>query len=325
MSHVPLLVGHVLAHAHGHSSSGGSSALLLHISYFQAAVLGLLQGISELFPISSLGHTVLFPTLFGWHSLVKSQSRPESSWLAFVVMLHVGSAIGLLVYFWRDWVQIAGAFVNTVAKRKISTPTERLSWLILIACIPAGVLGLALEHPLRVALAKPLAAAIFLVVNGLILLSAEHLHRRSVERRVAAEQAHKPDGGRELATLDFKEAGVIGLVQSGALIAGLSREGLCMTAGLARGLDYEDSARFAFLLATPIILAAGLFKFSDLTGPLGAGIRGASIVAAACAAVAAIFAIRFLLRWFKTRTLTPFAYYCIAFGTAMAIYIGVTN
>jgi undecaprenyl-diphosphatase len=325
MSHAVMLAGHVLAHATGHSSNAGSSPLILHISYFQAAVLGILQGITELFPISSLGHTVLFPTLFGWHSVVRSESRPESSWLAFVVMLHVGSAIGLLIYFWRDWVQIAGAFIQTLVKRKITTPTERLSWLLLIASIPAGVLGLALEHPLRVALAKPLSAAIFLIINGLILLSAEHLRRRAVARRLAADKAHKADGGRELDTLDFKEAGVIGLVQSGALVAGLSREGLCMTAGLARGLDYEDSARFAFLLATPIILAAGVFKLPDLTGSLGVGIRGASIVAAACAAVAAVFAVGFLMRWFKTRTLTPFAYYCLAFGTAMAIYVGVTS
>ncbi|MGA2008709.1 MAG: undecaprenyl-diphosphate phosphatase, partial [Solirubrobacteraceae bacterium] len=122
------------------------------ISTFQAIVLGVLQGVTELFPISSLGHTVLFPTLFGWHNIVAWQSEPESPWLAFVVMLHVGSAVGLLIYFWRDWVAIVRAFFATLGKRRIETPTERLVWLIVIATIPVGILGLLLEHPIRVAL-----------------------------------------------------------------------------------------------------------------------------------------------------------------------------
>src|ERR1700729_681943 len=136
------------------------------ISTFQAIVLGVLQGVTELFPVSSLGHTVLFPTLFGWHTLVKSQSQPESFWLAFVVMLHVGSAIGLLIYFWRDWIEIISAFFRTLGKRRIETPTERLAWLIICATIPVGILGLLLEKIIREALAKPLSAAIFLIVNG---------------------------------------------------------------------------------------------------------------------------------------------------------------
>ena len=114
------------------------------ISYFQAIVLGVLQGVSELFPISSLGHTVLFPTLFGWNKLVDAQSKPESFWLAFVVMLHVGSALGLLAYYWRDWVQIVRAFFRTLSTRRIETSNERLAWLIIVASIPAGVIGLAL-------------------------------------------------------------------------------------------------------------------------------------------------------------------------------------
>ena len=136
------------------------------ITTFQAIVLGVLQGATELFPVSSLGHTVLFPTLFRWHNVVAWQSQPESPWLAFVVMLHVGSAVGLLIYFWRDWVAIVKAFFVTLRKRRIETPTERLAWLIICATIPVGILGLVLEHTVRVALAKPLAAAIFLMVNG---------------------------------------------------------------------------------------------------------------------------------------------------------------
>jgi undecaprenyl-diphosphatase len=291
---------------------------------FQAVVLGILQGVSELFPVSSLGHTVLFPTLFGWHSVVKAQSDPESFWLAFVVMLHVGSAVGLLVYFWRDWVRIISAWFATLAKRRIETSTERLAWLIVIATIPAGVVGLVLEHPLRVALAKPAAAAYFLMVNGLILFAAERARKRSAVRVLATRAGEKDDGGRRLETLEYKEAGIIGVVQSSALIAGISREGVAMTAGLLRGLDHEDAAKFAFLLATPIILAAGVFKFSDLTGPLGNGVRAQALVAALCAAVTAVVSVRFLMSYFKTRTLTPFGIYCILFGAAMAVYTAVS-
>jgi len=154
------------------------------ISTFQAIVLGVLQGATELFPVSSLGHTVLFPNLFGWHNVVAWQSQSESPWLAFVVMLHVGSAIGLLIYFWRDWVAIIKAFFATLRKRRIETPTERLAWLIICATIPVGILGLALEHPVRVALAKPLYAAIFLMVNGVILLAAERYRRRTEVREL---------------------------------------------------------------------------------------------------------------------------------------------
>src|SRR6267154_1931095 len=142
------------------------------ITYFQAIVLGVLQGVTELFPVSSLGHTVIFPHLFGWNNIAAWQSQPESPWLAFVVMLHVGSAVGLLIYFWRDWIEIIGAFFRTLRRRRIETPTERLAWLIIVSSIPTGILGLALEHPVRVALAKPAAAAIFLMFNGVILISA---------------------------------------------------------------------------------------------------------------------------------------------------------
>jgi undecaprenyl-diphosphatase len=290
------------------------------LSYFQAIILGLLQGVTELFPISSLGHTVLFPTLFGWHNLVKAQSASESFWLAFVVLLHVGSALGLLVYYWRDWVEIIGAFFHTLATRRISTPPERLAWLIIVASIPAAVFGLAFEHQLRTITAKPEVASIFLVVNGFLLLGAELARRRAAVRELAIREGAKPDGGRELDTLDFREAGIIGVAQSSALIAGISRDGVCMGSGLARGLDHSDSARFAFMLATPIILGAGIIKIGDITGRLGNGIRGQALVACLVAAVAALFTVRFLVRWFRSQTLTPFAVYCLLFGTAMVVY-----
>ena len=291
------------------------------ITTFQAIVLGVLQGATELFPVSSLGHTVLFPTLFRWHNIVAWQSQPESPWLAFVVMLHVGSAVGLLIYFWRDWVAIIGAFFHTVRTRRIETPTERLAWLIIVATIPVGILGLVLEHTVRVALAKPLAAAIFLMVNGCILLGAERYRKRAEVRELAEREGLNVEGARRLDTLEFREAGVIGLAQSTALIAGISRDGMVMSTGLVRGLDNSDAARFSFLLATPPILLAGLLKFGDLTGPHGnGGVRSAAVVAAVAAAVTAIFTVHFLTRYFKTNTLRPFGYYCLAFGAFMVLF-----
>jgi undecaprenyl-diphosphatase len=290
------------------------------LSYFQAIVLGALQGVTELFPISSLGHTVLFPTLFGWNQLVDAQSQKESFWVPFVVALHVGSALGLLAYYWRDWVQIVRAFFRTLATRRIETATERLAWLIIAATIPAGVLALALQHPLQTLTAKPQVAAVFLMVNGLLLLAAERFRRSAEVRELAAREGAKPDGGRELDTMEYREAAVIGVAQSTALVSGISRDGVTMGAGLARGLDHSDSARFAFLLATPVILAAGLFKLPDLLGSQGDGIRGQALVAMVAAGITAWITVRFLVGYFKTRTLTPFAVYCLVFGLAMVIY-----
>jgi undecaprenyl-diphosphatase len=295
------------------------------ISTFQAIVLGVVQGATELFPVSSLGHTVLLPTLFRWGNIVAWQSQPESPWLAFVVMLHVGSAVGLLIYFWRDWIALIRAFFATVGKRRIETPTERLAWLIIVATIPVGILGLLLERVIREALAKPLSAAIFLMVNGCILLYAERYRKRAEVRELARREGLNPEGYRALDTLDFREAGIIGTAQTSALIAGISRDGVVMTAGLARGMDNSDAARFGFLLATPPIFAAGLFKLGDLTGPNGNGIRGAAVIAAICAAITAVGTVHYLTRYFKKGNLRPFGIYCILFGafmTAFTIVVG---
>jgi undecaprenyl-diphosphatase len=295
------------------------------ISTFQAIVLGVVQGATELFPVSSLGHTVLIPTLFRWGNIVAWQSQPESPWLAFVVMLHVGSAVGLLIYFWRDWIALIKAFFATVGKRRIETPTERLAWLIIIATIPVGILGLLLERVIREALAKPLSAAIFLMVNGCILLYAERYRKRAEVRELARREGLNPEGYRDLDTMAFREAAIIGTAQTSALIAGISRDGVVMTSGLARGLDNADAARFGFLLATPPIIAAGLFKLGDLTGPNGNGIRGAAVLAAICAAVTAVITVHYLTRYFKKGNLRRFGIYCILFGafmTAFTIIVG---
>jgi undecaprenyl-diphosphatase len=287
------------------------------LSYFQAVVIGLLQGVTELFPISSLGHSVLLPKIFGWDQLAKAQSQSESFYLAFLVALHVGTAIALLIYFREDWIRIIRAFFRSIADRRLETPDERLAWLLVVATIPAGITGLLFEHELRTVFAKPLAAAVFLMVNGLLLLAGERYRRRAEVRALVATHAtthNDAEVGRRLDTLDFKEAVAVGVAQVGALFAGISRSGITMIAGLARGLDHEDAARFSFLLATPIIFGAGLIKLPDLFGSLGNGVRGQSLVGAVAAGIAAYVSVKFLMRFFETKTLWPFGIYCLVFG-----------
>jgi undecaprenyl-diphosphatase len=289
------------------------------LSYFQAIVIGVLQGVSELFPVSSLGHSVLVPALFGWHNLVGAQSADESFYLAFLVGLHVATALALVVYFRRDWIRIIGGMARSLQTRRIDTADARLGWLLVVATIPVGVTGLLFEHPLRTLFAKPLAAGIFLTVNGALLLAGERLRRRS-EHRVPVTVGAEPPAGAEspdatLVELRTGSAVRIGAAQILALFAGVSRSGVTMTAGLLHGLDHDDAARFSFLLATPIILAAGIYKLPDLLGPLGDGIRPQMLVGSICAGLASYAAVRFLVRWFSTRTLTPFAVYCLIAGS----------
>jgi undecaprenyl-diphosphatase len=287
------------------------------ITYFQAIVIGILQGVTELFPVSSLGHSVLIPAWLGWDGVVSDQSRTESPYLAFVVMLHVATALALLVYFRAEWARIIKGFFHTLKTRKLETPDERMAWLLIVATIPAGITGILLEHSLRTVFAKPLAAAIFLTINGLMLLFGDWVRRRrSVEKIIEThpKAPSRTEEGRRLDTLDFREAVAVGVAQIGALFAGISRSGITMVAGLTRGLDHEDAARFSFLLATPIILAAGLYKLPDFIGTNGDGIRGQALVGSAFAAVAAFISVRFLVRFFRTRNLLPFAIYCLIFG-----------
>jgi undecaprenyl-diphosphatase len=294
------------------------------LSYLQAIVIGLLQGITELFPISSLGHSVLVPAWLGWHHLVSGQSADESFYLAFLVGLHVATALVLLWCYRSDWARIIRGFVRTLRTRRVETVDERMAWLLVVATIPVGVTGLALEPTLRTLFAKPLAAAIFLTVNGVVLLAGERVRRHAlVAQTVPGGRpgddgpglVRLPAGGRrELATLEVREAGVIGLAQVGALFAGISRSGITMVCGLLRGLSHEDAVRFSFLLATPVILAAGVYKLHDLTGPNGDGIHGQILVGSLCAAGAAYFAVRFLTKYFTSHDLSRFGYYCLAAG-----------
>jgi len=278
-------------------------------------VIGLFQGVTELVPISSLGHSVIIPQLLGWNGLVRAQSSSESFYLAFLVALHVATALALLLHYRATWVRILKGFVTSIRARQITTPDERLAWLLIIGTIPVGVTGLVFEHLLRTVFAKPAAASIFLVVNGGVLLLGEQLRRKS-ETKVTATRDSVEAPGRQLDSLQWKEAGLIGLAQTASLFAGISRSGVTMVGGLLRGLNHEDAARFSFLLATPVILAAGLYKIPDLTGPLGNGVRGQALAGAGAAFIAAYVAIRFLERYFELErfTLRPFALYCVVIG-----------
>lgn len=302
------------------------------LSYLEAVVVGALQGITELFPVSSLGHSVLIPALIGgqWARDL-TVSTPESPYLAFIVGLHVATALALLLFFWRDWLAIVGGFVSSIRHRRISNPPERLAWLIVVATIPVGVAGLLLEHVFRTVLGRPIPAAGFLIANGLILLGGEALRRRLARTAqpstVEAETAAAGDTtvlaapDQRLASMSMARGLMIGSAQVLALLPGISRSGVTMVAGLLRGLSHEDAARFSFLLATPVILAAGVLKVPDLFGPLGAGIHGQIIAGSIAAFICAYLALRFLTKYFETRTLTPFAIYCLIAGIGSLAYL----
>ena len=335
------------------------------LSYPEAIIVGALQGITELFPVSSLGHSVLIPALVGgsWASDL-DVSTAESPYLAFIVGLHVATALALLVFFWRDWVRIISGFFSSIRHRRIATDGERLAWLIVLATIPVGIAGLLLEHLFRTVLGRPMPAAAFLAANGLVLLAGDLLRRRAVAAgaEVAvgggpssasasngqnsagdatllrdsdpdADLHNRPDRGAEfaadlqsdarLARIPLLRGVLIGCAQILALLPGISRSGATMVAGLTQGLSHRDAARFSFLLATPVILAAGVLKVPDLFGPLGAGIHGQILAGSVASFVCAYLAVRFLERYFRTRTLLPFAIYCLVAGIAAFVVLAV--
>jgi undecaprenyl-diphosphatase len=284
------------------------------ISYFQGAVLGLLQGVSELFPVSSLGHSVILPKLLGWNIHQK-----DPYFLTFLVATHLATAIVLLGFFWRDWVRIVRGLGRSLRDREIAPDDAdaKLGWLLVVGTIPAGILGITLQDQLRSLFASPQYASIFLALNGLLLYGAELLRRR-------APVTETDDDTRIARTVSWRDSALVGTAQALALIPGFSRSGASMAGGLMVGLSHKDAARFAFLLATPIIGAAAVLKLPDLAGTQGNGVRGPAAVGAGCAAITAYAAVRFLMRYFETNTLLPFAIYCAAVGTATAIYFAVS-
>jgi len=342
-----------------------------HITYLEAIVVGLIQGVTELFPISSLGHNVLLPALVGgqWAQDL-NVSASESPYLAFIVGMHVATALAMITYYWRDWLLIIKGFFGSVAHvilpapgtRRWATQTaeQKLAWMIILATIPVGIAGLALEHDFRVYFSKPVPTALFLALNGVILLYGERLRRRRVglqeqqmaeDRQIieggqlaavggpAGELAHSAGqralkrreadlgvlSNRRLVRLGWLNAFGLGAAQILALLPGISRDGMVMVSGLFRGLTMQDAARFSFLLSAPVIFAAGVLKIPDLTGPLGNGVRGQVLVGSIMSGVGAYLALRFFVRYISDpkRTLTPFAVYCLVLGLGSAIYLGI--
>lgn len=294
------------------------------MTWVQAIVLALLQGASELFPISSLGHTVILTGLLGW-----TQLQGSDAFLPFVVLLHVGTALALLTFFWRDWVRIIRAIIVTaIAGRVDADPNGRLAWLIVAGTIPAGLVGLFLQKPLESLFASPLVAAVFLIVNGGILLVGERVRRHAKVRvgtvafasggsievgRPGQSIVSDDESQRPLQNMTLVEAILIGLSQALALIPGISRSGVTMVAGLLVGMNHEDAATYAFLLATPIIGAAGLLEIPRLFTSAGASIPMA-LVGGLAAGIAAYLSVRFLMRYFETGRLDPFGIYCLLAG-----------
>ncbi len=301
-----------------------------HLTWLEAIVIGGMQGVAELFPVSSLGHSILIPALVGgsWAQDL-DVSAPESPYLAFIVGLHVATALALIVYFWHDWVRIVRGLVTSIMRREVAGADQRLAWLLVLATIPVGVSGLLLEHVFRVYLSKPIPTAAFLALNGVVLLLGERLRRRADARDAAAVPATGAapvitetavEADRRLAKLPVGQAVLIGAAQIAALAPGISRSGSAMTAGLAKGLSHADAARFSFLLATPVILAAGLLKLGDLAGPLGDGIRPQILVGSLFSGLGAYISVRFLTRWFETRSLRPFGIYCLVAGLGCLVW-----
>jgi undecaprenyl-diphosphatase len=326
-----------------------------HLTFGEAGVVGLIQGVTELFPLSSLGHNVLIPALVGgsWAQDL-NVSKDESPYLAFIVGMHVATAVAMIIYFWRDWVRIIGAFFASLKhviapepgtyRFQPQTTDQLLSWMIIVATIPVGIAGLALEHLFRTTFSKPVPTAVFLFCNGLILLGGERLRRRGADeeaRQIAADEAlladreraavavggaHVPLGGgrhsagqraikqhqaslavqadERLTRQGFIGAFILGAAQILALLPGISRDGIVMVGGMFRGLTRQDAARFSFLLSAPVIFAAGALKIGDLTGPLGDGIRGQVLFGSILAGVGAYLALRFLVRYLSDPTKT---------------------
>ena len=340
---------------------------MTHLTYLEAAVVGLVQGVSELFPVSSLGHNVLIPALIGgsWAKDL-NVADANSPYLAFIVGMHVATAIALLIYFWRDWIRIVGGFFSSIRHRQVQTRDQRLAWMIILATIPVGLVGVVADKPFREVFGKPIVAGVFLIVNGVILYCGERFRPQSsvrADQEVAAQrqaalapaaagarrqtvpagpgtvrQARHASGQQavrqeelmlaiqadeRLSRMGCLRAVTIGASQILALLAGISRDGVTMVTGMARGLSREDAARFAFLLATPVILAAGVLELPKLTGPEGNGIHGQILLGSVLSGIGAYVSVRFLMRYFQTRTLTPFAIYCFVFGLLSVIYLGV--
>ena len=278
----------------------------LELSYFQSIVTGILQGFSELFPISSLGHSVLVPAWIGgsWERFLSNETSGESPYLLMIIALHVASSLTLIWFFRERWIVLIKAFFTSLTKRSGFNPSERLIWKILLATIPVGVLGILFQDQVGELFSDPFAVGAFLFLNGGLLVGIEIFKKYRIKREL-------PDSEE----IGNGQALLIGVAQSAALFPGISRFGITMSAGLARGLSHSAASDFAFLIATPVIFGAGLLKLPKLFDPEISHIIGPVIVGAIVSAICTYISIAFLVKWFKTHTLYPFAIYCLIVGS----------
>jgi undecaprenyl-diphosphatase len=278
------------------------------MTLFQALVLALLQGVSELFPVSSLGHTILVPAVLGWHNV----NRAGASFLAFVVVLHLGTAIALILFYRTQWYAIVRALIASIVRGRLSEDRdERIGWRLVVATIPVGILGFLFEVPVRRLFGSPAPAAFFLLINGLVMFASEALRRR---QREALGRADRP-----IEQLSFTGSVFIGFAQALALLPGISRSGISMAAGLLCDLDHEDAARYSFLLATPVILAAALLEIPKLFAPEAHVVLLQALVGGIAAGLAAYLSVAFLTRYFRSNDLRPFGWYCVVVGAVCLV------
>ena len=283
------------------------------MDYFQAIIFGLLQGITELFPISSLGHSVILPSILHWHI-----KQNDPFFLTFLVATHTATALVLLLFFWKDWVKIVAGLFRSLKEREIREHDiyAKLAWLLVVSTIPAGVLGLLFEDPLKTLFASPRLVAFVLLLNGIMLFLVEFLRKKS-----KSENHDQQHSDKKIAKLSWKQTIYVGLLQCLALIPGFSRTGATLTGGLLSALSHEDAARFSFLLATPVIGAAALLKLPELFTTTEQAYIGQILVGSITAAIGAYVSVKFLVKYFKTQTLRPFAIYCIVVGIIVSLLL----
>ena len=267
------------------------------MTWLQAMILAVLQGVSELFPISSLGHTVLVPSLLRWQI-----DRSAPTFLSFVVALHLGTAIALIIFYRADWVRIVRALVASIVRGNLSNdPDERVGWLLVVGTIPVALLGVFLEKPVRTLFGSSALVSGFLIVNAFVMFGGEALRRRS-------------SGERALPTIAWLDGAKVGIAQGAALFPGISRSGSSIVAGLLLGLTHEDAARYSFLLATPVIFAASALEVPQLFGPGSHAILAQAAAGGVLAGICAYASVAFLVRYFHGNDLRPFGWYCLVFG-----------
>jgi undecaprenyl-diphosphatase len=272
------------------------------MTFSQALALAVLQGVSELFPVSSLGHTILVPALLHWHF-----DRSSPAFLAFVVVLHLGTALALIVFYRAQWYAIVRALIASIIRGRLSDdPDERIGWRLVVGTIPVGILGIVFEVPVRRLFGSPAPAALFLVANGLVMFVGEALRRRQYDRTGKKYKS--------IEELSYPASLLIGIAQAFALLPGISRSGSSIVAGLLCDLDHEHAARYSFLLATPVILAAALLEVPKLLEPAAHVALLEAVAGGIAAAVAAYLSVAFLTRYFRSNDLRPFGWYCVVVG-----------